>query len=181
MDAAGKRRPIWITEFSYYGTDTYPSTPFFPDTSNWAEGRMLKDEKQCADYVIRFYTIMMSFGVDKIFIHAGSSGPVNTAQYECCLFDYGGVPKKVFAALAVFNQVMGTNPKFTESRQLGGTVCSFTFKTDNGPISVLWDAADDPKTAVPIPEGYACYDIMGRRIQAERVVPGSSAIYLVKR
>ena len=30
MDAHGGRKPIWMTEFSYYGADNLPRRPFFP-------------------------------------------------------------------------------------------------------------------------------------------------------
>jgi hypothetical protein len=181
MDAAGKRRPIWITEFSYYGSDTYSRRPFIPDAGNWAEERMLKDEKQCADYTIRFYTIMMSFGVEKIFIHSGASGSVNSTQPECCLFDYGAVPKKIFPALAVFSGLMGTNAKFAKSEQLGKTAYSYSFTTENGVLSVAWESSENSKTSIQIPDDDTCYDIMGKIIKGKQVVLGGSPVYILKR
>lgn len=181
MDAAGRRRPIWITEFSYYGTDTYPREPFIPGASNWAEERLLKDEKQCADYTIRFFTVMMSFGVEKIFIHSGANGAVNEAQFECCLFGPGGAPKKVFPALAVFADLMGCRPSFTESQRLGKTGHRYAFATEKGPLTVLWDTADNPQNALPIPAGSVCFDLMGRPVRGETVALGSSPVYFLKR
>jgi hypothetical protein len=42
MDAHGGRKPVWITEFSYYGTDDFPRRPFFPSPSAWSEPRLLR-------------------------------------------------------------------------------------------------------------------------------------------
>ena len=99
MDAHGGRKPIWMTEFSYYGADNLPRRPFFPRANNWAEERLLDSERQCADYTVRFFLVMLSHGVEKVFIHSGASGRVNDPNYECALFDYGSVPRKLFAAL----------------------------------------------------------------------------------
>jgi hypothetical protein len=181
MDAAGRRRPIWITEFSYYGTDTYPREPFIPDSSNWAEERLLQGEKQCADYTIRFFTVMMSVGVEKIFIHSGANGAVNAAQFECCLFGPGGAPTKVFPALAVFTDLMGSRPVLTESQRLGKTGYSYAFATEKGPVTVLWDTADHPQSAVPVPADCVCLDLMGRPIRGPTVALGSSPVYLIRR
>ncbi len=181
MDAAGKRKPIWMTEFSYYGTDTYPREPFIPDAANWAEERLLKDEKQCADYTIRFFTVMMSFGVEKIFIHSGANGAVNATQFECCLFGPGGAPTKVFPALAVFTDLMGDHAVFTESQRLGNTGYRFTFATKKGPLTVLWDTADHPQSAAQVPADCVCLDLMGRPIRGPTVALGSSPVYLIRR
>ena len=180
MDAAGMRRPIWITEFSYYGSDTYPREPFIPDSANWAEERLLKDEKQCADYTIRFFAVMMAFGVEKIFIHSGASGAVNATQFECCLFDYGGAPRKIFPALAVFTDLMGSHAKFAESQRLGKTAYSYSFATEKGALTVLWDTADNAQTSVPIPPDSTCLDLMGRPVKVQQVTLGSSPVYFLK-
>ena len=181
MDAQGKRRPVWITEFSYYGSDTYPREPFIPDSANWAEERMLKDERQCADYTIRFYTVMLSFGVEKIFIHSGASGAVNTTQFECCLFDYGGAPKKAFSSLAIFADLMGSHAKPAEFKRLGKSAYSYSFATEKGSLTVLWDTADNAQTSIPVPTGCACLDLMGRPIPGQQVTLGSSPVYFLKR
>ncbi len=179
MEAVGKRRPVWMTEFSYYGSDTYPRTPFIPDSGNWAAERLLRDERQCADYTIRFYTIMLSFGVEKVFIHSGASAAVNGEQFECCLFDYGGVPKKVFPALAVFTDLMGSKARPVGSERLGESGYSYSFQTERGLLTVLWDPANQP--LVPVPAGSAVYDLMGQPIPAQRVALGSSPVYFLKR
>ena len=110
MDAHGGRKPIWITEFSYYGADNLPRRPFFPRASSWSEARLLDSERQCADYTVRFFLVMLSHGVQKIFIHSGASGRVNDPNFECALFDYGGVPRKLFPAMAVLTGLLGPQP-----------------------------------------------------------------------
>ena len=181
MDATGKRRPIWITEFSYYGSDTYPRRPFIPDAASWSEERLLRDEKQCADYTIRFYTVMMAFGVEKIFLHSGASAAVNGEQFECCLFEYGGVPKKIFPALAVFADLMGSQASFIESRRLGESGYSYSFATAKGQLTILWDPSAEASVSVPVPADCAAHDLMGQELPAGRIALGSSPVYFLKR
>jgi len=181
MDAAGKRKPIWITEFSYYGTDTYPREPFIPDTANGVDQQLLQNEKQCADYTIRFFTVMLSFGVEKIFVHAGSNGAVNATQFECCLFDAGGAPKKIVPALAVFAELMGSRPKFTGFRPLGQSGYSYAFETEKGSLTVSWDTDDNAHTSVALPDGCDCFDLMGGKHSGPQIVLGASPVYFLKR
>ena len=86
METHGGRQPIWMTEFSYYGADNLPRRPFLPRADDWAEERLLESERQCADYTVRFFLVMLSHGVEKVFLHSGSSGRVNNPNYECALF-----------------------------------------------------------------------------------------------
>ena len=181
MEAAGKRKPIWITEFSYYGTDTYPREPFIPDTAAGVDQQLLQNEKQCTDYTIRFFTVMLSFGVEKIFIHAGSNGAVNATPFECCLFDAGGAPKKIVPALAVFAELMGGHPKFTGFRPLGQSGYSYSFETEKGALTVLWAADEGAHASAALPGGCDCLDLMGRKQAGATVALGASPIYFFKR
>src|SRR5205085_9215524 len=82
MDAHGGRKPIWMTEFSYYGIDDPPRKPFVPG-GGWSEERLLS-ERDCPEYTVRFLAVMLSRGVEKVFLHSGASGAVNDPNYECC-------------------------------------------------------------------------------------------------
>lgn len=113
--------------------------------------------------------------------YSGANGAANEAQYECSLFGPGGAPTNVFPALAVFTDLMGSPPSFTESQRLGKTGYRYVFATEKGPVTVLWDTADNPQTTVPIPTGSVCLDLMGRQIRSPSVSLGSSPVYLLKR
>ena len=73
METHGRRKPIWMTEFSYYGADNLPRGRL-PRADDWAEERLLESERQCADFTVRFFLVMLSHGVEKV-----SSTPARAA------------------------------------------------------------------------------------------------------
>ena len=181
MDAHGGRKPIWITEFSYYGADNLPRRPFFPRENDWAEARLLDSERQCADYTVRFFLVMLSHGVEKIFIHSGASGRVNDPNFECALFDYGSVPRKLFAALAVLTSLLGERPAFVGDAALGDLGHAVAFETGQQSLIALWSDADESnqRVAVPAGDGLLVLDVVGRKIASDGVNLTSSPAYLV--
>ncbi len=181
MESRGGRKPIWITEFSYYGADDLPRRPFFPNTGSWSEQRLLESERQCADLTVRFFAVMLSRGVEKIFIHSGSSGEVNDPDFECALMAYGGAPRKALASLAVMTELLGPAPRFEGERTLGQSGRAVAFRTDRRAVVVLWSADEEAPGAVAAPAspGVALLDAMGRNLPPEKADLTSSPMYLV--
>lgn len=180
MDQSGERKPIWVTEFSYYGADDLPRKPFVPAPHAWSEERLLDSERQCADYTLRFFLVMLSRNVEKLFIHSGASGRVNEPSFECALFAGGGVPRKLFASLAVFNKLIGAKPLFAGQTALGKTGYCLAFETGASSLLVFWHTLEQTGAAIPFaaPKETKWIDPMGR-VVAEAPHLSSSPVYLV--
>ncbi len=179
MKEHGGIKPIWITEFAYYGCDNLPRKPFIPQSYSWEESRLLANERQCADYTIRFFTIMMARGVQKFFIHAGVSGTVNTPELECPMFEGEGSPRKLLPALAVFSKMMGSSPHPVLHETLKGGCRVAAFDTSGKSLLILWNPTSARSTlSIPIPQAKA-YDIMGEPLNARRLTPSDDPIYVV--
>jgi hypothetical protein len=183
MDANGGRKPIWITEFSYYGVDNLPRRPFIPQPDAWAEERLLDSERQCADYTMRFFAVMLAHGVQKIFIHSGASGTVNDPSFECALFDYGGAPRKLVPALAVLTQLLGPSPECIGTKTIGKASYVAGFETGKQAVLVLWQAEDERAPDLSLPSGsdLTWVDAMGRKIAEAPAKLSSSLTYLLAR
>jgi hypothetical protein len=178
MDKNGGRKPIWVTEFSYYGADHLSRRPFLPG-GGWSEQRLLESERQCADYTVRFLTVMLARGVERVFLHSGASGPVNEAEFECCLFAYGGAPRKTLPAVAVFTNMVGHAPKLAGERRFGADGHAIAFDTPDGSVIVLWNADEDGSAALKVvPTGAKCTDIMGTPLPGRNIPLGPSPVYI---
>jgi len=205
MAERGGRKPIWITEFSYYGDDDPPRRPFIPDGRSWSEQRLLAGERQCAEYTLRFLVVMLSRGVEKVFLHSGASGSVNNPALECCLFRYGGIPRKVFPALAVFTDLVGPAPSFVREAAIGRTGHCVLFSNGSRRIHVLWNPDPTNRATVrtePVASGVrdeppilhtkggapvlrvgrdaVRLDMMGRPLPAGPLLLGPSPVYVIE-
>ncbi|MDD4872841.1 MAG: hypothetical protein PHR77_19995 [Kiritimatiellae bacterium] len=174
MKEHGGVKPMWMTEFSYFGTDDLPRSPFKPIPGLWSETRFLS-EKNVAEYIVRYYTIFLGRGGEKIFLHSGCTGSVNKPGTESCMFADGAV-RKVFPAVAVFTEIMGSVPKFVGDKTDGSGIV-FAFENGKQATLVLWDP--DEKTTISIPAGVTCLDIMGRTVTGPKVRLTGSPVYFI--
>jgi len=191
MRRLGKVKPIWFTEYSYYATDDLPWKPFIRKHRSWAADRLLADERQCADYSVRFALVMLASGVEKVFYHSGASGEVNRPPLECCLLAYAGRPRKVFAAQAALADPLGPAPRFAarlDPPKLAGkdaddALYAFCYQCGRRALLAAW--ADREILADPwrlaVPDGAELRDIVGRPIHDKRPELISSPIYAVSR
>ncbi|HOW70029.1 MAG TPA: hypothetical protein PKY77_05450 [Phycisphaerae bacterium] len=177
MDQHGGRKPIWITEVSYYAVDDLPWRPFFENGWSWVSP--LASERQCAEYTIRLFTIMLGRGVKKLFLHSGANEAVNEWGFECCLFSRGGAPRKVFPALAVFTDLLGPEPVFAGDKNLPGSDHCYAFESPGRSVLVLWREHESPHGTITIPAGARCLDLMGNPAATISVLPTPSPVYLV--
>lgn len=98
MDQYGVRRPIWLTETAYSADDEPWITPadvYFPSPAYLASERMQ------AEYEVRYNTILLANGVEKIFYHAGTGSGINHNNLWTMFLRYQSEPYKAYASQAV--------------------------------------------------------------------------------
>jgi hypothetical protein len=188
------RKPIWMTECAYFAGDDLPWKPFVVDVSPWAANRLLRDEKQCADYTVRFVIIMLAHGVDKIFYHngAGVSSALNDEimSLEAWMTAPLGQPRKTYAAQSALANILGPHPQYVgiinKPAITGGLTTDglygYAFQDLNQSVVVIW--APDAETRgckwrLSIPPGAQALSIMGSKIEGDMVILGESPVYLV--
>ena len=164
MDKAGGRKPLWVTEFSYYGCDDLPREPFIPGPHSWSEQRLLQSELQCARFTVRFFLVMLAGGAQKVFIHSGASGTPHSPNLECALMVHGGAPTKVLPALATLAHLAGAKPRPVGLRELGRSGWAAAFETTDQSLLALW-SQDESGPAIQLPPGLTVLDIVGRPMQ----------------
>lgn len=171
----GGPKPMWMTEFSYFGTDDLPREPFRPIPGTFSEPRLLS-EKEVADRIVRYCAIFLGRGGEKVFLHSGCTGSVNKPGTESCLFADGAV-RKAFPAVAVFTQLMGPSPTYTDDVIDEAGWHWFAFTTGVQAVHILWDPAE--RAIAGIPDGMTCLNVVGHRVTGPHVRLSSSPVYLV--
>jgi len=179
MEERGGRKPIWITEFSYYASDDLPRDPFVPSENNWAEERLLPSELEGASYTVRFFALMLARGVEKIFLHSGASGAANSPDLECCLFAAGGTPRKILPALALLTGLLGPTPKCILEKKLGAEGRLIAFETGRQSVLVLWDPSQEGMRVAVRARRIRLLDLMGQKIAAASIGISPAPIYVV--
>ena len=174
MDAAGGRKPLWLTEHGYYADDDLVAVP--PKSSFI---KLLPNERIQAEYSIRFNLVLLAGGVRKIFYHAGSSPGLNVDHPQSIFFDYDGQPRKVFAAIAAFCELFGPNVQFVRnlSETRGRQV--MLFRDGKRLILAAWHPKGRGKFPVRPGRGISVRDMLGNAIAPADCVVSPSPVFVV--
>lgn len=176
MDEHGGRKPILLTEYGYYADDD-PSIVPMP---NSGFNIPLESERLQAAYVVRWNTIMLGGGVEKIFYHAGTCDGVNRDSLQGIFFEYGGEPHKVYAAQAVMARLLPATCRFVDRPALGEGVWAYRFRDGEQTVVVVW--APEGLRAEPIritDDRVRVLDLMGRPVHQAQVTPNGTPVYVV--
>lgn len=177
MDQHGGRKPLWITEVGYYGMDNPSRSPFYPVDWNWGEAEAMQDERTAAEYTIRLFGILLARSAEKLFIHSAfASWSPNSRRVQCPFFDYGGAPRKMLPAVALFSKLMGDRPKYIGQSVGGGNYC-FAFETPERCLVMLWTTGKE-KTLPSSIAGAKAMDIMGN-LRKQPLTISESPLYLL--
>jgi photosystem II stability/assembly factor-like uncharacterized protein len=191
MDRYGGRKPIWITEYSYYGADYLPWTPWVVPPNKWGANLLLKDERQCSDWTIRYNTIMFARGVEKVFYHFPIDGLINDglANLEFAFMGEEGVPKKLYAAQSA--QAMLLGPQFKYVGQLETDlppeklathqIQAYSFQCEHRAVLIAWISEAETSTVkLNIPEGVEIFNITGTNLASStEITLSNSPVYIV--
>ena len=191
MDRYGGRKPIWITEGSYYGFDSMPWTPWSAPESHWGANLLLKDERQCADWTIRYNTIMFARGVEMIIYHQAVDGLINDGltSMEFSILGEEGVPRKLYAAQAALAKILG--PQFTFAGQLElnqapeksitNQVQGYSFQCNERAVLIAWVSEKETSAVkLNVPEGVNIINIAGTKLPSSTEIALSvSPVYIV--
>ena len=186
---AQKMKPIWVTEYAYFGTDTLPWAPYVVGPGPWAANRLLS-EKTCSDYSVRYAVIMLAHGVEKIFYHngAGVSSEINSplGNMESWMLDYAGRPRKLFAAQTTLSNMLGPKPKYVcPFKTLTKGIYGYVFKCDKGNVLIIWAPRSEDDTSqmfAELPKSEVdAFTIVGNPIKSNRIKLSDSPIYLTSK
>lgn len=176
MDKHGRRKPLWLTEYGYYATDT----PWIVPLPHHDFDTPLPSERVQAEYAVRWATLCFANGVEKIFYHAGTCGGINDGSLQGVFFEYGGQPRRIYAAQAVMAHLFTPTCRFAKKLALGEGVRAYLFRDGQRHICVVWA----PKGSKPRPirlaeEKLVLWDIMGRPQKARDFTPSGDPAYII--
>lgn len=176
MEKHGGRKPIWLTEYGYYADDDPWATPI----PNSGFDSPLPSEQVQSEYAVRWATIMLAGGVEKIFYHAGTCDGINSDSLQGIFYEYAGAPHKIYAAQAVMAHLFTPATKFVKRLALGPGIRGYVFRDDERALAVVWATSDaEPKPIRLADERVAIWDIIGRPQSAREFTPSGTPVYLL--
>jgi hypothetical protein len=133
-----------------------------------------------AEYEVRYNTILLANGVEKIFYHAGTGSGLNHSNVWTMFLRYGSEPYRSYASQAVQAQLLTPRAKFVKRLWPGEPRWAYLFHDGRRAVAVVWAPAG--VKAKPVELGGAkleLWDIMGRPQSVRSSTPGESPIYVI--
>ncbi len=182
-------RPIWITECGYAADDDPDPTALGRDASHQA-----LSERRAAEYLMRLNIIAFAHGVAKLFYRVAPE-PLNTAASPAAtFFDWGGVPRKVFPALAVQANLFRAGTRPVRKLKLPQKLHGYLFQRPGVSLAAVWNTGtaaprlvrspDGPSVCVvdglgnPLPDGHVVLGNLPCYITSTELTPAELASYL---
>lgn len=176
MDKHGGRKPIWLTEYGYYADDEPWSIPL----PRHGFDNPLPSEQIQAEYAVRWATIMLANGVDKVFYHAGTCGAINRGSLEGVFYAYAGAPKKIYAAQAVMASLLTPGARFVKRLSLQGQMRGYLFREGDRAVAVVWTPSRSKPSPIRLTsDKLELWDLMGRPQSSRQFTPSATPVYVV--
>lgn len=175
MDQHGGRKPIWMTEYAYYGDDDPAPVP-----RRWPG--LVESELVQAQWNTRMCVLQLAHGVEKIFYHIWTT-QANRDLGAAIFFEAGGAPRKIAAAQAAMAWLLGPSPRWLRAVELGPDVSCYLFRNQAGigagpiTVAVAWHHYDE--TTIRVPAGVQVFDLGGAPVEGNEVKLGAAPLYLV--
>ena len=148
MKERGKVRPMWLTEYGCYADDDPYRTPQGVGDAAMSKS-VWPSEREASQALVQSAAVFCSHGLRKIFLHAGTCGPINGSSAGGVFFEYGGVPRKMLPAVWALSRLLAadfepvdTGPQ-PEDRRL------YVFRVKRGLLAIAWTARRKPARPRP--------------------------------
>ena len=177
MEKRGQAKPIWVTEFGLYAEDDPVTLPFHAGDSTM-DNALRPDERTASADLVQWSAMMFAHGVQKVFFHAGTCQGFHDGSTGNMFFEYGGAPRKMYAAVAVMARLLAPDFQFVRKWEKPQWLCAYEFRSRGRTVVILWTRkAGAPK--LDVPHGFQALDLMGNPLQGSQVAVDEIPLYLV--
>ena len=174
MRAAGADKPIWFTEGAYYADDDRPFEPY----NAWL--KPMDSEMEAAEWQVKFNTILLAYGVEKIIYHSGTPGSLNNESLSGIFFEWSGAPRKMLVAQSAMSNLLSASTTSIGNLDAPETVKAYGFETDDQTVIVAWlEEYADPVEISLTGKPWRVVDLQGNELETDSVILTERPVYFV--
>ena len=179
MHDKGMAKPIWFTEFGLYADDDPPCTPYGAGDATMNRA-MRQDELGAAADMVRFTALFCAHGVRKLFYHAGTCSELHRSSAGNVFFEYGGDPRKQYAAQAALSQLLRPDFEFVREWQEYEELVAYEFRSRGRTVVIAW-TREAGSVELQVPGDCRALDLMGNPIEGDIIALDNIPVYLVSK
>jgi hypothetical protein len=177
MKARGEVRPMWLTEYGCYADDDPYRTP-----QSVGDAAMSKcvwpSERDASQALVQSASAFCSHGLRKIFLHAGTCGPINGSSAGGVFFEYGGVPRKMLPAVWALSRLLDADFEPVDLGPQPQDRRVYVFRVKRGLLAIAWTREDKP-LRVTTSDDITAVDMMGNQLDAHTIQLTATPVYFL--
>jgi hypothetical protein len=179
MAERGEPRPMWLTEYGCYADDDPYRTPL--EVGDAAMSKCVwPNEREAAQALVQSAAAFGTHGLRKIFLHAGSCGPINGSNAGSVFFEYGATPRKMLPAVWAFSRLVDADFEPVDTGPHPADMRVYVFKVKRGVLAILWTREEEP-VRVTASGDITVIDIMGNTLEERSVDLTATPVYFLTR
>jgi hypothetical protein len=175
MRSLGMDKPIWFTEGAYYADDDKPYEPY---DSTWL--KPVDSEAEAAEWQIKFNTILLAYGAEKIIYHSGTPGSLNNESLSGIFFEWAGAPRKMLVTQAAMANLLVPPIRSFGLSEGPDDIKSYRFETHGRTVIVAWLKEGSKPGRISLTSNqWRAVDLLGNEIKAEAVNLTERPVYFI--
>jgi len=175
MRSAGGDKPIWFTEGAYYADDDMPYEPY---DSTWL--KPVDSEIEAAEWQVKFNTLLLCYGAEKIIYHSGTPGSLNNDSLSGIFFEWAGMPRKMLVTQSAMSNMLLPPLKSLGPLKGPEMIRAYGFETDGRTVIVAWAEESAEQRDISLTgKGWQAVDLQGNELKVDNVTLSERPVYFV--
>jgi hypothetical protein len=185
MRSVGLDIPIWLTEGAYYADDDKPFEPWKlawlklePWNKAWLEP--LDSEINASEWQVKFNTLLLAYGTEKIFYHSGASSGLNNEWLQGIFYEWAAAPRKMLVAQSAMANLLSPPIKSLGLIESPEELKAYGFESDGRIVIVTWVQEGAGKREISLAgKLWKVIDLQGNELEVDRISLTGRPVYFV--
>jgi hypothetical protein len=174
MGTSRPARPIWFTEGAYYADDDKPFEPYH----SWL--KPLDSEAEAAEWQVKFDTLLLTYGVERIIYHSGTIGSLNNEDLAGIFFEWAGTPRKMLVTQATMANLLVPPIRPLGRLKAPEGMAAYGFESQGRTVIVVWALEEaGPMSLSVAGKTWKVVDLQGNPLDVQTVLVTERPTYLV--
>jgi len=185
MNSLGVDIPVWLTEGAYYADDDKPFEPWKlawlksePWNNAWLEP--LDSEINASEWQVKFNTLLLAYGAERIFYHSGASSSLNNEWLQGIFFEWAAAPRKMLVAQSAMANLLSPPIRPLGLIKSPKELKAYGFESDGRTVIVAWAKEGAGKREVFLDgKPWQVVDLQGNELDVDRISLTGRPVYFV--